>query len=450
MGKMNTRADLLLDNTTVERQDFDCTRGERFITHFESAIEPGVIFSPDRIQTMHAGRPLLSRYDLPAVAERMTKSVLANRPRDMWRYRELLPVGNRIKPVSLGESMSPLIPCSRLAEEYGLQHVWIKDESRLPTGSFKSRGLSLAVTMAKHLGIQRIAMSSNGNAGGAMALYAARAGLESVVFMPEDTMRVHLSECLESNAHLFVTNGLIDENGAAIRQGHDRGLWFDISTMKEPYRLEGKKTMGLELAEQFRWQLPDVILYPTGGGTALIAMWKAFCELREMGFLDSETMPRMIACQTTGCMPVYTAFQNGRRFATRHENAATMATGLRVPSALGDFMILDALSESGGQALAGCESDIRLYQKKVAALEGLMICPESATCIDALEQLIDAKLIARDDRIVIFNTAAGQKYIDPFEINPDRLDVKQPIDWTAFQHRLDADRRRADPSPETG
>ncbi len=426
----------MLEVAPCERLTFDDAHGDRFVTHFESAIEPGVIYSPDRIQTMHAGRPLLSRYDLAAVSQRMTKAVLANRPRDMWRYRELLPVGTRITPVSLGESTTPLIPCPKLAARYGLEHIWIKDESRLPTGSFKSRGLSLAVTMAKHFGVRRVAMSSNGNAGGAMAMYAARAGLQSVVFMPQDAMPAHLSECLDSGAHLFVTNGLIDENGAAIRQGHDRGLWFDVSTMKEPYRLEGKKTMGLELAEQFRWQLPDVILYPTGGGTALIAMWKAFCELKAMGFLASETMPRMIACQSTGCMPVCSAFENGRRFAARHENAATVATGLRVPSALGDFMILDAIRASGGQALAGRESDIRHYQKEVTSLEGLMICPESATCINVLAQLVDAELVSRYERIVIFNTAAGQKYIEPATIKPDRLDVKQSIDWDAFQRRL--------------
>lgn len=414
-------------------------RGSRFITHFESAIEPGVTFPADRIQTMHRGRPLLARYDLNAVSAAMNKGVLATRAADMWRYRELLPIGNAIAPLTLGPTTSPIVECAGMASKYGLENLWIKDESLLPTGSFKSRGLSLAVTMAKHFGIKRIAMSSNGNAGGAMALYAARAGIESVVFMPEDTMRVNLSECVFAGAKLFVTNGLIDENGAVVREGHDLGLWFDVSTMKEPYRLEGKKTMGLELAEQFDWQLPDVILYPTGGGTALIAMWKAFKELREMGFLISDTMPRMIACQTTGCMPIFKAFQNGQRFAERHENASTIATGLRVPVALADFMILDAVRESGGLVLAANEDQIRFQQKQVASREGLLICPEAATCFDALAQMVESRMVASKDRIVIFNTAAGQKYFDGAELEPAGLDISRPIDWQAFQDLLVAD-----------
>ena len=410
------------------------TQADRYITHFESAIEPGVTLPADQLQMMHANRPLFARYDLPAVAKVMTKEVLATRPRSMWRYRELLPIGTAIEPVTMGKSMSPIIDCPTLANQYGLKNLWIKDESQLPTCSFKSRGLSLAVTMARHFGIKRIAMSSNGNAGGAMAMYAARAGLECVVLMPHDSMPVHLQECYYCGAKIFVTNGLIDENGAAIRQGHDRGLWFDISTMKEPYRLEGKKTMGLELAEQFDWDLPDVILYPTGGGTALIGMWKAFQELREMGFLTSENMPRMIACQSTGCMPLYTAFKNGKRFAERHENAETIATGMRVPVALGDFMVLDAVNESGGQVLAGNEHDIVKYQMEVASSEGVMICPEAATCVDGLGQLVESGMVSADDRIVIFNTAAGQKYLSPQKLDLPALDIKAGIDWDKFEH----------------
>lgn len=410
------------------------TDGLRYITHFESAIEPGVTLPADQIQTMHAGRPLWSRYDLDAVKQVMTKEVLASRPSDMWRYRELLPIGTLIEPITMGKTMSPIVKCPRLASQLDLKHVWIKDESQLPTCSFKSRGLSLATTMAKHFGIERIAMSSNGNAGGAMAMYAARAGLECVVFMPEDSMPIHLRECQYSGANIFVTNGLIDENGKAIREGHDRNLWFDISTMKEPYRLEGKKTMGLELAEQFDWHLPDVILYPTGGGTALIAMWKAFQELREMGFLTSENMPRMVACQSTGCMPIYTAFENGERFAKRHENAATIATGMRVPVALGDFMILDTIRESNGLVMAANEKNLMHYQKMVASSEGVMICPETATCIDALEQLVESRLVSPEDRIVIFNTAAGQKYFGGNDkLDLPRLDVKSPINWDTFE-----------------
>jgi threonine synthase len=353
----------------------------RFITHFESAIDPSVSLPADVEQTMHENRPLWSRYDLDGVKRSMTKFALSSRRPDMWRYRELLPIGDEIEPVTLSKSMSPIIDCPRFAATVGMKHVWFKDESQLPTGSFKSRGMSLATTMARHFGRTRIAMASNGNAGGAMAIYAARAGLESVCFMPADTPPVVQNECVYAGTKLFRTNGLIDDSGKRIREGHDRGLWFDISTLKEPYRLEGKKTMGLELAEQFDWQLPDVILYPTGGGTALIAMWKGFTELREMGFLTSETMPRMISVQSNGCQPIVTAFEAGERFAKRHENAATIASGMRVPSALGDFMVLDTVRESGGLAVAVEESHIIDWQKKIASLEGLMICPEAATCV---------------------------------------------------------------------
>ncbi len=405
----------------------------RFLTHFESAIEPGVTLPADQVQTMHAGKPLWSRYDLDAVKRVMTKDVIASRFPDMWRYRELLPVGDEIHPVTLNKKMSPVIECPTLAARYGLKHVWIKDEAQLPTNSFKCRGLSMAVTMAQHFGIERIAMSSNGNAGGAMAMYAARAGMECVVFMPHDAPAVNHAECYYSGAKLFLTNGLIDENGKRIREGHDRGLWFDISTMKEPYRLEGKKTMGLELAEQFDWQLPDVILYPTGGGTALIAMWKAFQELREMGFLTSHTMPRMISCQSDGCCPIFTAYQNGERFATRHENAFTIASGMRVPTALGDFMVIDAVRESGGTVIAAAEQRLPEWQRAVGSDEGVLICPEAATCIGGLEQLTADGTIGVDERVVIFNTASGQKYFGNEKPPVPEIDIRHPTDWEQFQ-----------------
>ena len=409
------------------------SNSKRYITHFESAIDSTVSLPADQLQTMYKDKPLWSRYDLDQVKSRMSKEVLTSRPRDMWRYRELLPVGNEICPVTMNKSMSPIIFCPQLAKQLGLKNVWIKDESQLPTCSFKSRGLSLAVTMAKHFGVRRVAMSSNGNAGGAMAMYAARGGIESVVFMPKDAPLANQSECYYAGAKIFVTNGLIDENGKRIREGHDRGLWFDISTLKEPYRLEGKKTMGLELAEQFEWNLPDVILYPTGGGTALIAMWKAFKELREMGFLTSRQMPRMIACQSTGCMPLVTAFNAGERFAKRHENAATIASGMRVPTALGDFMVFDTVTESGGVAMAADEAHLPQWQRKVASAEGIMICPESATCIGVLEQLIESGDIQTDERVVIFNTAAGQKYFGGHPLDLPEIDLSQPTQWDSFE-----------------
>ncbi|MCP4097729.1 MAG: threonine synthase [Planctomycetaceae bacterium] len=406
----------------------------RFITHFESAIDPSVSLPADCEQTMHENRPLWSRYDLEGVRDSMTKAALLERPRDMWRYRELLPIGDEIEPVSLNKSMSPVIECPTFAKQMGMQHVWIKDESQLPTCSFKCRGMSLATTMAKHFGQTRIAMASNGNAGGAMGMYAARAGMQCVCFMPHDTPIVNQTECYFSGAKLFVTNGLIDESGKRIREGHNHGLWFDISTLKEPYRLEGKKTMGLELAEQFNWELPDVILYPTGGGTALIAMWKAFEELREMGFLTSETMPRMYAVQSDGCQPMVTAFEAGERFAKRHENAHTIASGMRVPAALGDFMVLDTVRASGGAAISVEETRLIEWQKKVSSAEGIIICPEAATCIGGLEKLIEQDQVALDERVVIFNTAAGQKYFgkgDPLDV--PSIDLSKATDWDTFE-----------------
>ena len=408
----------------------------RFITHFESAIEPGVKLDANCIQMMHKDRPLWARYDLEKVAATMTKAALATRPNTPWRYKELLPIGDEITPVSLQESMSPVIECSRLAAEMGVGELFIKDEGQLPTCSFKSRGLSLAVTMAKHFGIKRIAMSSNGNAGGAMAMYAARAGLESVVFMPKDTPIANKMEAHTCGAHLFETNGWIDQGGKRIRQGHDRGLWFDISTLKEPYRLEGKKTMGLEMAEQFNWQLPDVVIYPTGGGTALIAMWKAFQELREMGFLTSKTMPRFYASQSDGCHPLVTAFENGERFAARHENPQTVASGIRVPTALGDFMVLDALRDSNGGAVAADESKLAHWQSKVASKEGIIICPEAATCVGALETLIADGTIAPEERVVIVNTAAGQKYFAGSVPNVESIDLNVETDWDTFEEKF--------------
>ncbi len=352
----------------------------------------------------------------------------------MWRYWELLPIGDEILPVTLGKAMSPVIECPELARRMGVRSLWVKDESQLPTCSFKCRGMSLATSMGRFFGRTRIAMASNGNAGGAMGMYAARAGIESVCFMPNDTPIVNQTECCFTGTKLFLTNGLIDQSGKRIREGHDRGLWFDISTLKEPYRLEGKKTMGLELAEQFEWQLPDVVLYPTGGGTALIAMWKAFKELREIGFLTSETMPRMYAIQSDGCQPIVTAFEAGERLAKRHENAQTIAFGMRVPTALGDFMVLDAVRESGGAAVSVEEQRLVEWQREVAAAEGLMICPEAATCVGGLQKLLAEGQIFPDERMLFVNTAAGQKYVgtgQPLDLPTINLD--QPTDWDLFE-----------------
>ncbi len=406
----------------------------RYITHFESAID-GTTYPADQLQTWHANRPLWSRYDLDRIRAAVTPEIIASRRENMWRYRELLPVGDEVEPISLDEQMTPTVACPRLAQHLNLDHVYIKDESRLATCSFKARGLSLALTMARHFGVRRVAMASNGNAGGAMAIYAARGGLDSFVLVPHNTPITNIAECLQCGAVIFYGNGFIDQCGRLVRQGHDRKLWFDISTMKEPYRLEGKKTMGLELAEQFGWDLPDVIFYPTGGGTALIAMWKAFKELRELGWLKSSRMPRIISVQSTGCPPLVQAYEKGERFVTRYENTDTIASGLRVPQGIGDFMVLDAVRESGGKVVAAEESQLFAWQKLLASHEGLLVCPETATCIGALVEMAGCGEIKRSEKVVIFNTAAGQKYMDYFKPQLPELDLNN-FDWSRIESQF--------------
>ncbi len=346
----------------------------------------------------------------------------------MWRYRDLLPVqaGDEI---SLGEVMTPLVRCERTARRYGLEGLWIKDESTLPTGSFKSRGQAVAISMAKSLGIRRLAIPTAGNAGGAMAAYAARAGLEAYVFMPVDTPRVNQLEAVLAGAHVYLVDGLIDDCGKIVAAGKEAVGWFDLSTLKEPYRLEGKKTMGFELAEQFDWDLPDVIIYPTGGGTGLIGMWKAFQELTELGWLNTDDLPRMVSVQSEGCCPVVRAFEKGERFCTRFENAETMARGLRVPAAVGDFMILDAIYASKGCAIAVQEHRIPHWMQTTISDEGLSICPESATCIGAIESLIDSGWLKSSDRTVIFNCASARKYSDLIDLDLPRIRDPKTIDW---------------------
>ena len=291
-----------------------------YVTHLESAID-GTHLPAGTVQTLHNGRPLWVKYDLDAVRDNLTKEMLKERPSTIWRYRELLPPEHDASIVSLGEGMSALMQLPRLGKHLGLPDFWVKDESQLPTGSFKSRGLCMAVTMANEFGLKRVAIPTAGNAGGAMSAYAARAGMEAYVFMPKDTPDINKYECAMTGAHVFLVDGLITDCGRFIKEGKDAMGWFDVSTLKEPYRIEGKKTMGLELAEQFNWELPDVILYPTGGGTGLIGMWKAFHELKEMGWLKSDKMPRMVVCQSEGCAPMVRAFEKGERFAEFFEGA---------------------------------------------------------------------------------------------------------------------------------
>lgn len=404
------------------------------VTHIESALD-GTRFDAGTLQTTHEGRPLVVRYDLERAAQTLTREALAQRPQTLWRWGELLPVTSPENIVSLGETVTPVLAAPRLGAELGLQDLLIKDESRLPTGSFKARGMALAVSMAKELGVTHLAAPSAGNAGGALAAYAARAGMGCTVLMPDDTPEVNVLEAAWHGARVFKVNGLIHECGVIVRQACERFGWFDVSTLKEPYRLEGKKTMGLELAEQLGWQLPDVIVYPTGGGTGLLGMDKAFDELEAMGLLPAGgKRPRFLACQSAGCAPIVRAFDEGKRFATPVVDGRTAASGLRVPAAVGDFMILDAVRRSGGAALAAAENGWRLWMERACALEGLSLCPESAVCLAALQRAVTDGLVQPDERVVLFNTGAAQKYVEVLRQELPRLD-KNAVEWDSLDRR---------------
>ena len=401
-----------------------------FVTHLECA-HCGQRYDASQAHNLctECQRPLWVRYDLAALKKGFPKKALFGRPPTIWRYLEMLPIRDPAHIISLTETITPILEAKRLAAHFGVQRLYVKDESRLPTGSFKARGMALAISKAKEFGITRVAVPTAGNAGGAMAAYAARAGLEAYVFMPEDTPVINQKECWLSGAKTFLVNGLITDCARIVGEGTAKKGWFDVSTLKEPYRLEGKKTMGLEVAEQFDWELPDVILYPTGGGTGLIGMWKAFEELVTLGWLESAKKPRMISCQSDGCAPIARAFERGERFAKKFENARTIASGLRVPAAVGDFMILDAVRQSSGVALATPEADIPKWMKLVSAKEGLPLCPETAVCFGALEVLLESGKIKPDERILIFNTGAAQKYPEAINERLTHLDINKPIEW---------------------
>ena len=388
------------------------TDSATFVSHLECSMT-GDRYDADRLHGLSAvGRPLLVRYDLDGVRAAMTKEVLATRPRDLWRYRELLPVRHDLNIVSLGENETPLISLPKIARQSGVAEIIVKDEGRLPTGSFKARGLVMAISMAKELGITRIAMPTNGNAGAAAAAYASRAGIEAVIFCPDDTPEINVREIAAQGAKVYRVNGLIDDCGKLVAQGVEREGWFDLSTLKEPYRIEGKKTMGLELAEQLGWTLPDAIFYPTGGGTGLIGMWKAFDELEAIGFIDSKR-PKMFAVQAEGCAPIVKAFDEGSRHAERWEGAHTIASGIRVPKAVGDFLILDAVRASGGRALAVSDAAIEEAVERVGHVEGLLLCPEGGATLAAYEKARAGGLVGSDERVVLFNCATGLKYPMP-------------------------------------
>lgn len=404
-----------------------------FVSHLECA-NCSATYPAMSVQNLCTAcqKPLWVKYDLEAMKQKFPKKALAGRAPTIWRYLEMLPVRNPDKIVSLTETITPILEARRLAAHFGVKHLLVKDESRLPTGSFKARGMAMAITMANHFGTKRVACPTAGNAGGAMAAYAARAGMESYVFMPDDTPVINQKECFLSGAKTFLVNGLITDCGRIVGEGKSKKGWFDVSTLKEPYRIEGKKTMGLELAEQFDWELPDVILYPTGGGTGLIGMWKAFAELEALGWLKSPKKPRMISCQSTGCAPIAEAFRKNDRFAKKFENAATIASGIRVPAAVGDFMILDAVRNSGGVALATPEADIPKWMQLAASREGLALCPEAAVCLGALEVLLKEGKIKPTETVVVFNTGASQKYPEAVREQLPRLDCTKPIDWATI------------------
>ncbi|HSF28884.1 MAG TPA: threonine synthase [Candidatus Tectomicrobia bacterium] len=363
------------------------------------------------------GRPLLARYDLAAIRRYVRRSDWAQRPHDLWRYRELLPVLEEANVVTLGEGGAPLLPLRRLGAQLGLRHLFLKEEGYNPTGTFKARGLAMAVSKAKELGLRKLAISTAGNAGSAMAAYAAAAGLEAYIFAPDDTPPMIVQECLILGARTYVIKGLINDAGRIVQEGKAEHGWFDMSTLKEPYRLEGKKTMGIELAEDFGWHLPDVILYPTGGGTGLIGMWKAFAELRALGWIDDHR-PRMVVVQATGCAPIVKAFEEGATESTLWPNAHTMASGLRVPKAFADFLILQAVRDSEGTAIAVSDEEMARAQRLLATNEGIFACPEGAATLAALQVLRQREWVQAHERVVLFNTGSGLKYADLLQATP--------------------------------
>jgi threonine synthase len=390
-----------------------------FVTHLECS-KTGKSYEPNKIYNLsEAGKPLLVRYDLKRATETLTKDSLKNRVSSLWRYREVMPVVRDENIVTLGEGWTPLPHARRLGALFGMAELYIKDEGANPTGSFKARGQTAAISMAKELGVKKVAIPTAGNAGGAMAAYAAAAGLEAHVFMPRDTPAANRIECQQLGAHVTLIDGLITDCGAEIAKRKEAEGWFDVSTLKEPYRIEGKKTMGYELAEQFGWELPDVILYPTGGGTGLVGMWKAFDEMEAMGWIGSKR-PRMFSVQAAGCAPIVRAYENGWDEAPEFENAHTAASGLRVPRAIGDFIMLDILRRSGGGAVAVTDEEMIADTKVVGAAEGIFCAPEGAACFSALKKLLADGQVAANERTVLFNTGTGVKYLEAYGLKEAR------------------------------
>jgi len=370
------------------------------------------------------GGPLLVRYDFEKARATWNRESLAGGRTDMWRYAPLLPVRNQSSIVSLGEGITPLLRVNRLAKSLGATDVWVKDEGINPTGSFKARGLSCAISMCVELGIRKVAIPSAGNAASAMAAYAAAAGIEAHIFMPRDVPQANYIECRAFSAHVTLVDGLISDCGKIVAARKDAEGWFDVSTLKEPYRIEGKKTMGYEVAEQFGWVLPDAIFYPAGGGVGLIGMWKAFGEMEALGWISS-ARPKMIAVQAAGCAPMVRAFERGEQKSEFWENAHTVAAGLRVPKALGDFLVLDAVRMSGGTAVAVSDADLLDASLELGAAEGIFAAPEGGACVAALRTLLAKGFLKGNERIVIYNTGAGLKYLEAFSTRFPRATLSE-------------------------
>ncbi|MDC3311268.1 threonine synthase [Alphaproteobacteria bacterium] len=408
------------------------TNKHHYVTHLECSIT-GKQYPAGQIHGLsEAGRPLLVRYDLKKMKQQLSRSDIENSTiPGFWRYAPMLPVENPSDRVSLGEVITPLIPLQKAASFIGGKqgNILVKDEGRLPTGSFKARGLCLAVSMAKSFGIKHLAIPTNGNAGAAMAAYASQAGMKSTVFCPEDTPDVNIREIQLQGADTYKVNGLINDCGRIVGEGKQKTGWFDVSTLKEPYRIEGKKTMGLELAEQLGWTMPDVIFYPTGGGTGLIGMWKAFQELTELGWISGK-LPRMVAVQAAGCAPIVTAWQNGEEHAPVWENAQTVAAGIRVPVAVGDFLIIRAIRESDGFGIIVDDPEIMTIRDEIAQKEGLLLCPEGAATAAAYKQSIEKGLISSNETAILYNCATGLKYPMPEVFS--KIDKNSEVDYSQF------------------
>jgi threonine synthase len=390
------------------------------VTHLECSLCNRKYDAGKAWNLCECGGPLIVGYNLPRIREAWSIDSLASATESMWRYAPILPVQHETSIITLGEGMTPLLPARRTGARIGATDLLIKDEGLNPTGSFKARGMSCAVSMCVELGLKKLAAPSAGNAASALAAYAAAAGIEAHIFMPDDVPQANFIECKAYGAHVTLVDGLISDCAKIVAERGPKEGWFDLSTLKEPYRIEGKKTMGYEVAEQLGWELPDAIFYPTGGGVGMIGMWKAFAEMEALGWIGPER-PKMIAVQAEGCQPVVRAFEAGAERSQFWEGASTVASGLRVPKPLGDFLVLKAVRESGGTAIAVPDADLLAAGIRLAAEEGIFVCPEGAACVAAAERLIREGFLAHDDQIVIYNTGSGLKYLEAYSTRFPRV-----------------------------